>query len=111
MAIKNSKQQEIKANYNVVMEILRSPKFATLIDATFTEEAKTQNGINCIEFRYVKKTTMLRYGRNFFIVVPQVDEDTTNVTVTTQSRKVTVLLDTQWKSSVDHVFNVLNALL
>ena len=111
MAVKNSKKKELHANYDVVMELLRSPKFATLIDAKFTEEVKTQKGDNCIEFRYVKKTTLLNYGRNFFIEVPQIDGDTTTVTITTQSRKVTVLLDTVWESSVNRVISVLEALL
>lgn len=111
MAVKNSKKKELNANYSVIMEILRSPKFATLIDSKFTEEAKTQNGDNSIEFRYVKKLSLFDHGRNFFITVPQIDGDTTTVTITTQSRKVTVLIDTVWESSVNRVFTVLEALL
>ena len=111
MAVKNSKQKEFIANYNVIMDILRNPKFATLIDAKFVEEVKTPQNPDCIEFRYVKKMTLMDYGRNFFILVPQIDGDTTTVTVTTQSRKVTVLIDTVWESSVNRVFTVLEALL
>lgn len=111
MAVKNSKKKELNVNYNVIMEILRSPKFATLIDSKFIEEAKTQNDDNSIEFRYVKKGGWFEYGRNFFVTVPQIDGDTTTVTVTTQSRKVTVLIDTVWESSVNRVFTVLEALL
>lgn len=111
MAVKNSKKKELNANYNVVMELLRSPKFATLIDAKFTEEVKIPTRTDCIEFRYVKKTTLFNYGRNFFIEVPQIEGDTTTVTITTQSRKVTVLFDTYWESSVNRIISVLEALL
>ena len=111
MAVRNSKQKVLNANYNVVMDLLRSPKFATLIDAKFTEEAKTQKNENCIEFRYAKRMTLLDHGRYFYIEVPQIDGDTTTITVTTKSRKATVLLDTQWESSVNRVISVLEALL
>lgn len=93
------------------MQILRSSKFATLIEAEFIEEVKLQKNTDCIEFRYVRKTTPLRYGRNYFISVPQIDGDITTVTITTQSRKVTVLIDNAWKYSVDRVISVLEALL
>ena len=108
MAVKNSMKKEINANYNRVMEVLRNPKFAALIEADFLEEAKTST---CIEFRYVRKTSMMGYGRNYFIGVPEVEGDTTIVTVGTQSRKVTVLLDTYWKTAVNRVIKALEALV
>ena len=111
MAVKNSKQKTFNVNYNVIMDLLRSKKFATLIDAKFTEEVVTANNADCVEFRYVKKMTLMDHGRNFFISVPKVDGDTTTVTFTTQSRKVTVLVDTVWSSAVDRVITVLEALL
>ncbi len=111
MAVKNSKSKTLNANYRVVMELLRSLKFATLIEAKFIEEVKTQKNADCIEFRYIKKMSLLDHGRNFFIIVPQIDGDTTTVTITTQSRKITVLIDTVWESSIDRVISVLEALL
>lgn len=108
MAVKNSKKKTLNANYNTIMEILRNPKFATLINANLNEEAKTAT---CVEFRYIRKTSPLLYGRNFFIGVPQENGDTTTVTVTTQSRKPTVLLDTVWVSEVERVISVLEALI
>ena len=116
MAVKNSLEKQLSANCNIVMDILRNPKFSALIEADFVEEAKTAfskegKTATCIEFRYVRKTTPLRYGRNFFINVPQTDGDTTTVTVTTQSRKVTVVLDTVWQSEVKRVVTALEAMI
>lgn len=110
MAVKNSLSKEYRMNYKSVMDTLRNPKFAALIEAELLEEAKTAT---YVEFRYTRKTSIAhnRYGRNFFIKVPQVDGNTTAVTITTQSRKVTVLLDTVWQSEVKRVFTALEAML
>ena len=108
MAVKNSINKEIHINHNVVMEILRSSNFATLIEAEYIEEAKTAT---CIEFRYVRKMSLSDHSRNFFIGVSPVDDETTMITITTQSRKPTVLFDTGWQAKVDRVAKVLEILL
>ena len=101
-------KKEFNANYNTVMDVLRNPKFAALIESELAEEAKTAT---CIEFRYVRKMSLTTYGRNFFVSVPMIDGNSTTVTVTTQSRKVTVLLDTVWQSEVKRVITALEAML
>ena len=108
MAVKNSLKKEFNVNYNVIMEILRTPKFATLIEAELVEEAKTENHI---EFRYARKTTLTSYGRNYFVTVPQIDGETTTVTITTQSKKKTVLVDIVWLSEAKRVSSVIEALI
>ena len=111
MAVKHSIDVYLPANYQVVMDVLRRPQFATLIEAKFTEAVKPAGTVNCIEFRYVTRMTLLDHARNFFITVPQSDGNTTKVTITTQSRKVTVLVDSPWRSKVERVSQVLQALI
>ena len=108
MAVKNSLEEVFNAPCDVVMDVLRNPNFATLIDAEFIEEAKTAS---YLEFRYIRKTTLTRYGRNFFIRVNQAESNKTNVTIITQSRKVTILFDSMWRSEIKHISSALNILI
>ena len=101
MAIKKHETRTYDCDINLVMDALRMPRFAELINAEYIEEATTQNGT---EFRYIRKSTAVRYGRNFFINVVSNAEGKTIVTATIQSRKATVLLDTTWKIESDRIY-------
>jgi hypothetical protein len=108
MAIKKHETKTYDYDINLVKDALRMPRFAELIDAEYIEEAITQNGT---EFRYVRKSTSARYGRNFFINVATDAEGKTAVTATIQSRKVTVLLDNTWKLESDRAYASLETLV
>lgn len=86
--------------------------FSKCIDANYIEQAVISD---YVEFRYVRKTNFLKriddYGRNFFIKVEKIDENTTSVSVTTQSRKITVLHDSNWQKEVTKVFDFIDILL
>lgn len=109
MAVKNTQTKEYNVPFETMRALLRKPEFSTLMDAPFIEEAILSDGV---EFRYIRKTDIVRrYGRNYFIKLQKVDDNTTSVAVTTQSRKVTVLFDTSWKREVTKVFNYMDILL
>lgn len=108
MAVKNTKVQDYTMPFETVCAVLRRSDFSKLLDAQFIEEAITPDGR---EFRYQKKTTLMRYGRNYFVNVKMIGENHTSVAVTTQSRKVTVLIDTSWEKEVTGIFNIMDVLL
>ena len=108
MAVKNTETRNYDVEYDTLCNLFRNQDFSKCIDADYIEEAIIRN---YIEFRYVRKTNISRYGRNFFIKVEKADEDITSVSVTTQSRKVTVLFDTSWKKEVTKVFDMIDILL
>lgn len=89
------------------MEVLRNPRFPQLLDVEMIEEAKLADGI---EFRYGRKTTWQRWGRNYFLKVSRA-EDGTVITVTIQSRKRTVLFDPAWKQEAEKALNRLEVLM
>lgn len=108
MAIKNTESRVITATYEQVCQILRSSDFQTCLDATFVEEALLPDAV---EFRYQRLTSWKKYGRNYFVKLKKLDDNRTEVAVTTQSRKVTVLWDIAWKDETDKIFNYLLILL
>ena len=109
MAVKNTMSKTYPVDCEKIYAALRSPDFSKLLNAPFIEEAIIADER---EFRYQRKTDMIRYyGRNFFIRVKETGEGEVCVSVTTQSRKVTVLLDTSWKPEAEKVFNILDVLL
>lgn len=112
MAIKNTASKNYNVDFETICDVLRNPDYSTCLDATYIEEAILSDGV---EFRYVRKTNLLKrindYGRNFFIKITKESEKITNVAITTQSRKVTVLVDTNWKQEVDKAFSVIDILL
>lgn len=108
MAVKNTRARIYHCAFDRMCEILRSSDFSKCIDADFIEEAILSDGV---EFRYVRKTDITRYGRNFFIKVKKTEDNATHVAVTTQSRKVTVLFDTAWKKEAERIFSLMDALL
>lgn len=108
MAVKNSMAKVYTLPADVICGILRSPDFSKCLDATFIEEAIQPDGI---EFRYIRKTVATRYGRNFYIKVKRISEQEAGVSVTTQSRKVTVLFDTAWKREATRAFEFVELLL
>ena len=107
MAVKNSMTRTYTESADAIFRVLKSPDFSKCIDAAFYEEAILPDGN---EFRYKRLTTATRYGRNFFILVKAAGEEVT-VSVTTQSRKVTVLFDTAWKRETTRAFEFLDMLL
>ena len=108
MAVKNELKRSYPQSAEVIAQVLRHPDFAQCLDARFLEEAIMADGT---EFRYIRETTMTRYGRNYFIKLVKLSDGQTEVTVTTQSRKVTVLWDTAWKKEVERTFGFLDMLL
>lgn len=108
MAVKNTQTKNYDVSYDTLCNLFRNQDFRKCMDADYIEEAIISD---YVEFRYIRKTTPFRYGRNFFIKVKKTGENTSSVSVTTQSRKVTVLLDTSWKKEVTQVFNFIDVLL
>ena len=108
MAVKNSESKNYSFPMETIMEALRDPRMALMIDAPLMLEGKNPEGII---FRYERKTTASRYGRNYEVLLTPGENDTTNVKVTIQSRKVTVLLDTAWEKEAKRVYSGLDALL
>lgn len=108
MAIKNTEVRVLTAAYEQVCQVLRSSDFQTCLGAPFIEEAIVPDAV---EFRYQRLTSWKKYGRNYFVKLKKLDDNRTEVAVTTQSRKVTVLWDIAWKDETDKIFNYLLILL
>lgn len=108
MAVKNALKRIYPQSVEIIGQVLRNPDFSQCLDAKFLEEAIMADGT---EFRYIRETTMSRYGRNYFIKLAKLPDGQTEVTVTTQSRKVTVLWDTAWKKEAERTFGFLDMLL
>ena len=108
MAVKNTSTKNYAVSFDDISAVLRSPDFCKCMDAEFLEEAILPSSV---EFRYKRKSTVTAYGRNYFIAVKSLDKNLVNVAVTTQSRKVTVLLDTSWKKEVEKAFGFIEMLL
>lgn len=108
MAVKNSMTKIYDVPFYNICAVLRQPDFSQCVDAVLVEEAILPDGV---EFRFVRKTTMTRYGRNYFVRLVKVNDEQTSVTITTQSRKYTVLWDTSWKNEVNRTFGFIDLLL
>ena len=108
MAVKNTSERVYSSSWEDVCRVLRNPDFSQCINADFLEEAILADGT---EFRFVRKTTMTRYGRNYNVKVKKLTESEVSIAVTTQSRKITVLIDPQWKEEVNRVFGFIDMLL
>lgn len=112
MAVKNTKTRNYEIEYNTMCSLLRNPDFSKCLGVNYIEQAILSD---CVEFRYVRKTDFLKrmddYGRNYFIRVKKIGENVTSVSVTTQSRKITVLHDSNWVREVDKVFEFIDILL
>ena len=112
MAVKNTKTKQYDVEYDTMCALLRNPDFSKCLDANYIEEAILSDGV---EFRYVRKTNLLKriddYGRNYFIKVNKKENGLTSVSISTQSRKVTVMIDTNWKKEVDKAFSFIDILL
>ena len=108
MAVKNEMKRIYPQSAEAIGQVLRHPDFSQCLDVTYIEEAITPEGT---EFRYTRKTDMSRYGRNYFIKLVTLADGQTEVTVTTQSRKVTVLWDIPWKKEVEKAFGFIDMLL
>ena len=108
MAVKNTAERVYNVSWEDICRVLRNPDFSQCIDAEFLEQAIMPDGT---EFRFVRKTTLTRYGRNYNVKVKKLTDTEVNVAVMTQSRKVTVLIDPQWKAEVNRIFGFIDMLL
>ncbi len=108
MAIKNTKTKNYEIEYEKICNILRCPDFSKCLDAAFIEEAILSDAV---EFRFIRKSTLWSYGRNYFIKVRKIAENSTDVSITVQSRKVTVLIDPNWEQEADKAYNFIEILL
>lgn len=108
MAIKNTEVKEYTIASKEICSVLRSPEFVQCMRADFVEEAILSDAI---EFRFRRMTDWTRYGRNYFIKVKSDGKNGSVVSVTTQSRKLTVLIDTQWRKEVAAAFGFIDMLL
>ena len=109
MAVKNTAMKDYNVSFDKICNALRCEDFIKCLAADLTEEVILGDAR---EFRYVRKTDIVRYyGRNYFVKVTPKGEDSVNVAVTTQSRKVTVLFDTAWKTEVDKIFAYIDLLI
>ena len=109
MAVKNQQTKNLPLPAAAIAEKLRSAQFGVALDADFVSEAHPGEGV--YRFLYVRKTTARRYGRNYTITLTDIGNGTSNIEVVTQSRKVTVLFDTQWRQEVARVFTITEQLL
>lgn len=107
MAVKNTDIKTYNISSEEISAILKSTDFSKCLDADFIEEAILSDGH---EFRYQKKTNAFKYGRNYFVKIKETGENKTSVSVTTQSRKITVLFDPLWKKEVEKVFYFIDML-
>ena len=78
MALKQKQSKNYAVSYETLCSILRNPKISEILEAEFKEEAKMSNAI---EFRYTRKTTLTKYGRNFYVKIESIDEKNSVVTV------------------------------
>lgn len=108
MAIKKTMGRTYNVSIEKIRTALRNPYFSQCLDATFKEEAILSDGI---EFRYIRKSDWSRYGRNYFVKVKKNQDGRTDVEVTTQSRKVTVLFDPNWEKEVEKIYGIINMLI
>ena len=109
MAVKNQQTKNLPHSAALIAEKLRSARFGEALEADFVSEEHPAEGI--YRFLYVRKTTARRYGRNYTITLTDIGNGTANMAVMTQSRKVTVLFDTQWRQEVARVFTITGELL
>lgn len=109
MAVKNQSQKTYCVPLDTISKILLNPDFCQCLGVEYIEAATYPDG--AVEFRYKRKTTMTRYGRNYFVKIKKLGENQSEVTVATQSRKVTVLFDTQWKEEVQKTFGFIDMFL
>ena len=107
MAVKKGESKIYNLNHTLIAEIIKDERFQRTIDAEFIEEAITPQKH---EFRFIRKTTAARYGRNIFISINDAGNNSTTVNATVQSRKITVLIDTSWKKEVERIFSALDIL-
>ena len=108
MAVKHHKTKTYPYSKEAFFAVLNDSRFCKMFESELSEEAKTADGI---EFRFVKKTNVAKHGRNYNITVTDGESGSTKVTVTTQSRKVTVLWDPLWEKEVDHIFSILETFI
>ncbi len=108
MAVKNSTSKNYSFPMETIMEALRNPQLSAIIDASLMLEGKNPEGII---FRYERRSTMSRYGRNYEVLLTPGEGNTTDVKVTIQSRKVTVLIDPAWEAEAKRVYSGLELLL
>lgn len=108
MAVKNGAKKIYTETEEALFSVLKSQDFCQCMDVELYEQAIVPDGH---EFRYRRKTSMTRYGRNYFAKVSKTENGEQEVTVTTQSRKVTVLLDPMWKQEVERMFGFIDMLL
>ena len=112
MAVKNKKSKGYAVSYDSLCSILRNPKVANGLEAKLMNEVTMPDGI---EFQFVKAPIEVKlssaYGRNYFVKLQRINDNNTNVTVATQSRKPTVLLDTLWLNEVNKVFLIIDTLI
>lgn len=107
MAIKNTESRIIPADFEDICAVLRDPDFSKAMQVEYVEEAILPDGV---EFRYRRMSTAMKYGRNYFVKLKKA-ENATEAAVTTQSRKVTVLIDPLWKTETGRVYDFLEMLL
>ncbi len=111
MAVNHFETRSCSYTTEALFEALRSETYSKLIDAKFVREYKNADQPNTTVFRYERYTTMMRYGRNYEVAITPKEDGTTDVGISTQSRKVTVLFDPEWKKEVEKCFVQLGLLI
>ena len=108
MAVKHQKTKTFPYSKDAFFAVLSDARFYKTLEAKLLEEAKTANGI---EFRFYTKTSYQKYGRNFTVTVAGASDANSKITVSTQSRKVTVLWDPLWEKEVNRIFSVIETFI
>ena len=104
MAVKNQLTKHSAYPATAFLQALADPAFAQTIQAEFISKTETPQGTT---FRFEKKSDWKRWGRNFEITVMDRSDNSANIILLTQCRKVTVLWDIGWKEKVESIFNIL----
>ncbi len=104
MAVKNQLTKHSEYPSEAFLNALADPVFAQTIQAELVSKTEAPQGTT---FRFEKKSDWKRWGRNFEITVTDRNDNTTNIYLVTQCRKVTVLWDIGWKEKVESIFNIL----
>ena len=108
MAVTNQITKNVPYAASNIAAVVRDARFGQQLEADFVSEEPTANGYR---FFYARKSTLHRYGRNYKVTLADVGNGTCNITVLTQSRKVTVLFDPKWRDEVGKVFTIIESLL
>lgn len=108
MALKKKQSKNYAVPSDTLCSILRNPKICEFLEVEFKEEAKTSNAI---EFRYTRKTTLIKYGRDFYVKIESTDAQNSVVTVTTKYHRYRTLFDHFGKSEIKKVFFFIDMLL